>query len=41
MKVTVAIPGHPYEIVIEKGGLNRVGDWLRTLNFSKVRSGKI
>ena len=31
MKVTVAIPGHPYEIVIEKGGLKRVGTWLRSL----------
>ena len=31
MNVSVPIPGHSYEIVIERGGLNQVGDWLRTL----------
>ena len=31
MNVSVPIPGHSYDIVIERGGLNQVGDWLRTL----------
>ena len=31
MNVSVPIPGHSYGIVIERGGLNQVGDWLRTL----------
>ncbi len=28
MNVSVPIPGHSYDIVIERGGLNQVGDWL-------------
>lgn len=31
MNVSVPIPGQSYDIVIERGGLNQVGDWLRTL----------
>ena len=31
MNVSVPIPGHSYDIVIERGGLNQVGDWLHTL----------
>ena len=31
MNVSVPIPGHSYEIVIERGGLNQVGTWLHSL----------
>ena len=31
MNLSVPIPGHSYDIVIERGGLNQVGDWLHSL----------
>ena len=31
MNVSVPIPGHSYEIVIERGRLNQVGTWLHSL----------
>ncbi len=36
MNVSVPIPGHSYDIVIERGGLNQVGDWLRTLSHIQI-----
>ena len=37
MNVSVPIPGHSYDIVIERGGLNQVGDWLPLFGAIKSR----
>ncbi|MBJ8325231.1 3-dehydroquinate synthase [Streptococcus pacificus] len=31
MKIEVNLPSHPYEILIERNGLYRVGEWVKTL----------